>query len=389
VPPAPSGVLRLSAAEARRAAVAGQLLADPGPRSIAEVIAQLGWLQIDPTAVVERTERLVLFSRLGAYDPAELDRLLAARELFEYRAFILPRSDYALHRPSMRRYLSGTRSRPVYIRGWLAENRAFRDYVLRRLREDGPLPTSAIEDRARTPWTTGGWNDGKSVPMMLESLHRIGRVMVVGRDGRERLWDVAERVVPVDDRLPDAEVARRLVDGQLRAFGVARARELGIAFDGPSPGRDAALRRLTREGRIRQVAIDGMDGTWYAHPDALAAPYAPRVTVLSPFDRLIHDRARTTALFRFDYRLEIYVPKAKRVHGYYVLPVLDGDRLVGRIDPVFDRAAGVLHIQAAFLQPGGAPDVVVRAATDLAAWLGAARVAYAAPAAAVLGTRAT
>jgi len=169
VPPAPSGVLRLSAAEARRAAVAGQLLADPGPRSIAEVIAQLGWLQIDPTAVVERTERLVLFSRLGAYDPAELDRLLAARELFEYRAFILPRSDYALHRPSMRRYLSGTRSRPVYIRGWLQENRAFRDYVLRRLREDGPLPTSAIEDRARTPWTTGGWNDGKSVPMMLES----------------------------------------------------------------------------------------------------------------------------------------------------------------------------------------------------------------------------
>jgi uncharacterized protein YcaQ len=153
------------------------------------------------------------------------------------------------------------------------------------------------------------------------------------------------------------------------------------------PSRDAAVRHLTRTGRAREVAIDGRTGTWLAHPGVLQEPFTPRTTVLSPFDRLVHDRTRTQLLFGFDYRLEIYVPKAKRRHGYYVLPVLEGDRLVGRIDPAYDRASGILHVHAAFLEDGAEPDPVLRATADLAAWLGATCVAYAAPAAVALGTR--
>lgn len=379
-PPVAAAVLRLSPREARRAAVAGQLLAAPAPLGVAEVIGRLGWLQIDPTAVVERTERLVLFSRIGAYDPAELDRLREAGELFEYRAFILPRASYAVHRPAMRRYPHGQGARSVYVRGWLAANRRFRSDVLRRLRTDGPLPTSAIEDRAQEPWRTGGWNDGKTVPMMLEALFARGDVTIVGRDGGERLWDLAERRLPVADRLPPGEVTRRLVEDQLRAFGIARAREFGNAFDGHrEPQADAVIARLERAGRIRRVAIDGVAGTWFAHAEALEAPFVPRATVLSPFDRLIHDRRRARTLFGFDYKLEIYVPRDRREYGYYVLPVLAGDRLVGRIDPAFDREASTLRVHGVWLEPDapdGAREAVGRAVDELAAWLGALRAVY-------------
>ena len=384
-------VLRLSLADARRAAVCGQLLASPGPLDVAQVIAHLGWLQIDPTAVVERTERLVLFSRIGGYDTAELDRLLAARELFEYRAFILPSADLALHRPAMRRYpqsVSGRGARAAYVTQWLAANRAFRNHLVRRLRQDGPLPTSAIEDRAKVPWTTGGWNDGKSVSMMLEVLWAQGVVTVAGRDARERLWDLAERVLPAAQKLTPAEVARRLIDRQLKAFGVARAPEFGQAFYGRTPGFEEALRKLVAAGRVRPAVIDGVRGAWYAHAETLEAPYVPRTTVLSPFDRLIHDRRRASLLFGFDYKLEIYIPPAKRVHGYYVLPVLDGDRLVGRIDSAFDRGSSTLRVDGAWIEPGapeGSDEAVLRAIDGLAAWLAASGVGYGPTATAALG----
>ena len=373
-------VMRLSADEARRVAVAGQLLAAAGPLGVADVVAHLGWLQIDPTAVVERTERLVLFSRLGAYDVAELDRLLAARELFEYRAFILPSADFALHRPTMQRYPDTTRRRGAYVSDWLVENGAFRDAILQRLQEDGALPTSAFADTAVSPWTTGGWNDGKNVAMMLEMLWAQGVVTISARDGRERIWDLAERILPITPTPPPDEVARRLVDRQLAAFGVARPGELTGIFEARPPGAAEALAELVEQGRAVPVVIDGLRGTWYAHIAALEAPFHPRTTVLSPFDRLIHDRRRATQLFRFDYKLEIYVPPARREYGYYVLPVLDGDRLVGRIDPLYDRADRTLLIKGRWIEPGapaGSDEAIDRAIADLAAWLGAGRVATA------------
>jgi uncharacterized protein YcaQ len=239
------------------------------------------------------------------------------------------------------------------------------------------LPTSAIEDRAAVSWQSGGWNDGKNVAMMLEALWAQGVVTIAARNGRERLWDLADRVLPVAEARTPHEIALELIDRQLRAFGVARSGEFGLAFDGPTPGFAEALRELTARGRVRPVAIDGLKGDWYVHPQALEAPFTARRTVLSPFDRLIHDRRRASQLFGFEYKLEIYVPAAKREYGYYVLPVLHGDRLIGRIDPVFDRAEQTLHVKGTWIEPGapdGSDEAISHAIHNLAGWLGATQV---------------
>ena len=373
---------RLSLDEARRLAVAGQLLDEPRPRSILEVVESLGSLQMDPTSAVERSERLVLWSRLGNYDRAELERLRwETRELFDYWAHIVPASDYAIHRETMRRYPRGAYARSNYIHEWLAANQGFRRYVLRELRRRGPLRSRELEDRAELPWKTGGWNDGKSLGIMLETLWDGGKIGIARRDGNERLWDLAERVFPTDQpRLPSGEIARRVLDRQLRRFGVARAKELGRVFDGWVPGRERALKALIREGRLVPVEIDGLDGGHLAHAELLeGAPRDPRSTLLSPFDRLVYDRDRTEELFRFRFRLEIYVPRAKREFGYFVLPILRGDRFVGRVDPLFDRKTKVLRINAVHAEPTAtAADrpPAERAIEELATWLGAEDVSW-------------
>jgi uncharacterized protein YcaQ len=278
----------------------------------------------------------------------------------------------------MERYPDTSKRRGAWVSDWLTENREFRDSILQRLRDDGALPTSAFSDTARTPWTTGGWNDGKNVAMMLEMLWAQGIVTISARDGRERIWDLAERILPVTPPPPPAEVARRLVDRQLRAFGVARAGELTGIFEARPPGAAEALAELVELGAARPAVIEGLRGTWYAHADALDASFAARATVLSPFDRLIHNRRRAQELFGFDYKLEIYIPPAKRQYGYYVLPVLHGDRLIGRIDPLYDRTAQTLQIKGRWIEPGapaGSDEAVDRAIADLAGWLCASRVA--------------
>jgi uncharacterized protein YcaQ len=372
--------IALSLAEARQVAVKGALLSSPRPRSILEVVEHLGRLQMDPTSAVARSEQLVLWSRLGRYDVSELERLLwQERRLFEYRAFIVPTSDFAIHRESMRRYPRGEFARARYVREWLQANAGFRAYVLRELRRRGPLRSRDLEDRAAVPWRTGGWNDGKSLGRMLELLWAGGRIAIVGRDGAERVWDLAERRLPVDEpRLPQHEVARRLLDTQLRWCGLARPDRFGFAFDGIPPGRERALRELIREGRAVPVTVEGVRGDWLAHRDVVEQRFRPRTTLLSPFDPLIADRAFTEELFGFRFRLEIYVPKEKREYGYFVLPILHGDRLLGRIDPLFDRKAGVLRVNSVHWESGVRPDEVPleRTVRDLAAWLGARDVAW-------------
>jgi uncharacterized protein YcaQ len=191
----------ISLQRARRLAVTAQLLSAPRPRSILEVVEGLGSVQMDPTRRVARTEHLVLWSRLGRrFRVADLERLLwQDRSLFEYRAFILPTTQLAVHRPTMRRYPSTTAGRHEYVRRYLRENQAFRRYVLTRLRSEGPLPTRAFEDRSAVGWRTGGWNDdGRNTSMMLEVLWAKGEVMIAGRAGQERVWDLAGRRLPLD-----------------------------------------------------------------------------------------------------------------------------------------------------------------------------------------------
>lgn len=378
----PSEPRSISLRRARQVAVAAQLLSSPRPRSILEVVEGLGSVQMDPTRRVARTEHLVLWSRLGRrYHVAELERLLwQDRSLFEYRAFILPASQYGVHRQTMRRYPSGTGGRREYVRRYLRENQAFRRYVLARLRAEGPLPTRAFEDRSAVGWRTGGWNDdGRNTSMMLEVLWAKGEVMIAGRAGQERVWDLAERRLSLDDtRLAPGEEARRLLETQLRALGIARLPAFGKTFEGNRPpGWERALAGLERGGRAVRVRVDGIPGERWAHADVLDRSFRPRTVLLSPFDRLIHDRVRTEELFGFRFRLEIYVPKDKREFGYFVMPILHGDRVVGRLDPNFDRAANVLRIDAVYAEPdapASAWPAIRKQIDELAAWLGAREV---------------
>jgi uncharacterized protein YcaQ len=374
-------LLQLSKTDARRLAVKGALLSAPAPRSILEVVEWLGGLQIDPTNAVARAEQLVLWSRLGPYDLAELERLRwDDRQLFEYRAYIVPTSEFAVHRESMRRYPRGDYARGRYIREWVKANAGFRRYILRELRRRGPLPSRGLEDRAEVPWRTGGWNDGKNLGRMLDILWFSGAIAVVGRDGNERLWDLAERWLPVSEpRPPQREVARRILETQLRWCGLARHDRFGFAFDGPPPRREQALRELVREGRAVPAQVEGIQGEWLVHADLLDLPFRRRTTLLAPFDKLIADRGFAEELFDFRYRLEIYVPKEKREFGFYVLPMLHGDRLIGRVDPLLDRKANVLRVNAVFAEPEApesAGPAVAKAIASLGKWLGAEEIVY-------------
>lgn len=345
---------------------------------------------MDPTSAVARTEHIVLFSRLGRrFRIADLERLLwKERALFEYWVHIVPAADHPLHRESMRRYPNGPRADLASrkrVRAFLKANAGFRRYVLRALRERGPLRARELEDRAVMHWRSGGWSDerGRSVSMLLDLMWHKGEVMIAGRDGQQRLWDLAERRLPVSGRgqarLSSHDIARHITERQLRARGVATAKEVGWAFDGRAPGFERALRDLVGQGVAVPVRVEGLPGDRYAHAELLNQPFRPRTVLLSPFDDLVSNRDHTEALFDFFFRLEIYVPKAKRRWGYFVMPILHGDRLIGRIDPAFDRAAGVLRVNAVHAEgaaPARAGPAVARAIDELAGWLGATGVAY-------------
>lgn len=378
----------LSRTDARRLAVLGQMLSAPRPRTIVDVVTGLGEVQMDPVSAIARTEHLVLWSRLGKrFKVADLERMLwQERSLFEYWAHIVATTDFGVHRDAMKRYLAGDATRYRYTRDWLAANAAFRRYVLRELRARGPLRTRDLEDRTAEGWRTGGWNDeGRFTGMLLEVLWGRGEVMVAGRDGGQRLWDLAERVVPVHEpKLRSTEIARRVVERQVHAGGVVQPRSIGLAWHRKPEGWDRALAKLEREGVAVPVSVEGLPGTWYTHADLLARlqRFRPRTVLLSPFDDLISDRIRTERLFDFSYRIEIYVPKAKRRYGYYVLPILHGERLIGRLDPRFDRATGTLHIQGVWAEAGAPADAgstIAATIADLATWRGAREIVHEGP----------
>ncbi len=396
----PPALRTVDPASVRRLFVSRQRLAGPRPAAdaagIMAVAADLGYVQLDPIGVVARSHLLVLWSRLGGYDPGDLDRLRwRERRLFEYwthGASIVRTEDYPIHHLLMRRYPSDRSAYNRRVRAWLGENQALRRSILRRLRADGPLPGRALEDRSAVGWRSTGWTSGRNVDRMLDVLWTQGRIMVAGRAGQQRLWDLAERWLPdwtPTERLPEREIVRRAAQRSLRALGVATARDVDRHFtEGRYPGLAAVLAGLERAGRIERLRIaeDGVEwpGPWYVHADDLpllerlqAGDWQPRTTLLSPFDNLVIGRERTERLFGFRFRMEIYVPKAARQYGYYVLPVLHGARLVGRVDPAMDRRRERLLVHAVHAEPdapAAAGPALAAALHELAAFLDAEEV---------------
>jgi uncharacterized protein YcaQ len=374
-------VRTLSLTEARRLAVMSQMLGGPRPDAIVEVVERLGGVQVDPTSIVERAERLTLWSRLGAYDRDELRRLLEEepRRLFEHRAFLLPVADLPLHRPAMRRYPPDEFTRGRYIAEWLRDNAGFRAYLLGELRSRGPLRSRDLDDRAEVPWQTGGWNDGKNLGRMLEILWSQGEIAIARREGAERFWDLADRVLPVvDEDVPDEVVAVEALDRRLRAQGLALPDLARYVDLGRLHARDIALESLLADGVATPVRVAGLEGDWLAHRDALAAldggDWEPRTTLLGPFDPLIHDRERALALFGFAFKFELYKPAAQREYGPYTLAVLHGERLIGRLDAALDRKRHTLDVRGSWEEPNApaaARPAVRRAIRELGAWLGA------------------
>ena len=375
---------RLSIQDARRLTILASQLGGPRPATLLDAVRRLTRVQVDPTQVVDRAERLTLFSRVGPYDRDALRALLedAPRKLFEYRAFLVPVSDLPLQRPAMRRYPRNDYTRGNYVIDWLRDNAAFRAYILDEIGRRGPLLTRDLDDRADVPWQTGGWNDGKNLGRMLEILWNAGDLAIGRREGSQRVWDLFERVFPDPvEELPDPLVGVELLDRQLRVRGLDRPGWGGALEAGKLPFRDEAEESLRTDGVAVPVQVDGIPGEWLAHADALAeldgGGWQPRTVLLGPFDPLVADRDRARLLFDFDFKLEIYIPAAKRQYGYYVLPVLHGDRLIGRIDPAMDRRAALLRVNAMYAErdaPSDAWPKVEAAIRELGDWLGAEEV---------------
>jgi uncharacterized protein YcaQ len=276
---------------------------------------------------------------------------------------IRPAEDLALYRADMADWpgLRTLRKWQEDLRDWVEANDACRRDILARLKASGALTMRELPDTCAKPWKSTGWTNNRNVEKLLNFMVQRGEVAVAGRQRKERLWDLAERIYP-DDPVVPAQEARRIRDERrLRALGIARAQ----AMEHPVERADAG-------GAGEAAVIDGVKGTWRVDPSLLGRPFSGRTALLSPFDRLVHDRKRTLELFDFDYQLEMYKPAANRRWGYYALPVLHRDRLIGKVDATADREAGVLRVDVIHEdEPFGKATAaaVRRELKDLARWL--------------------
>jgi uncharacterized protein YcaQ len=373
----------LSLAAARRVALAAQGLARPRPagpvgtRQLLGLLGRLGLHQIDSVNVLARAHYLPAFSRLGPYPRALLDRAAwgRPRRLFEYWAHEASLLPFDLH-PLLRwRMARAERGEGLWrsMRGFAGERKAEADAVFARIAAEGPLAASDFEGQGGKGWWA--WSGAKRA---LEYLFAAGRITTATRRGSfERVYDLPERVLPAAIlALPapdESEAQRILLERAARALGVATVSDLRDYFR-LSPGEAAPrIAELVEAGTLIPAAVEGWRQPAYLHREARRPRRAEGQALLVPFDPLIWDRARTERLFGLRYRIEIYTPAERRVHGYYVLPFLLGDRLVARVDLKADRKAGALLVQAAHAEPGAPAETAERLAGELhlmGKWLG-------------------
>jgi uncharacterized protein YcaQ len=346
--------------QARRIVVRAQLLDADRPGDVVEVAEQLGYVKIDPTATIAPAEHTVLWSRIGwSYEAGQLTKAVEIdRLLFEFDGAFRPVSLLPLLLPAMRRW-----PRRESTRQWLEANSRFRADVLARLRADGPLLAADIPDTAQVSRAPDGWSGSNQVPTMLDFLMRQGEVAIVGRHGRHKRWDLAERVYPPNlPEYDDEEATRRLDERRLQAAGIAKQK---------SP--------WTPVGAAGEpAAVEGSPWKFRVDPEALTAleredDVGGRVAFLNPYDGMLFDRPRLEQVFEFTYVLEQFKPKPQRRYGFFAHPILMGDRFVGMLDAEVDRDREVLKVNAVheFLPFEPEEEEIVRAEIgELADWLG-------------------
>jgi uncharacterized protein YcaQ len=352
---------------------------------VLDAIRRMGALQIDTIHVVARSPYLVLFSRLGDYDPAWLDQHLAEGRLFEYwshAACFLPIEDYPLYRHRMSR-----ENQRYFSNEWSEKHHDTIETILARIRSDGPVRSADFE---RTDGQKGTWWNWKAEKMALEYLHTSGELMIARRENFQRIYDLPERVLPGwDERpaLPEEAAHDELAVRAVRALGAAPARWVPDYYRLPKTGMAARLERLAEAERLLRVAVEGWKDPAYLHPENLSLLewaasgelFATYTTLLSPFDPLVWDRARARELFGFDYTIECYTPEAKRRYGYFSLPILHEGVLVGRLDAKAHRKEGLFEVKSLHLEPGARPaedlaTAVAGAILSCAGWHGASQV---------------
>jgi uncharacterized protein len=380
----------LSAGQARRIALAAQGFGRERPstvgiRQLDAAIQRMGLLQLDSVNVFERSHYLPLFARLGAYDKADLDRLTFGRrarytEYWAHVAAMVPLANWPLWRWRMREYRDKWQADPD---SWVNVNRGMLDWLLAELAAKGPLPASAIEhesNQRRGAWW--GWSDVKEG---LERLFYMGEVVTAGRTRFERTYALPEQVMPADllgTEIPESDAKRALLLLAARAHGVGTVGDLADYYRMNLATAGPILAELASEGALIPVSVQGWERggrplTAYLHPDARIPRRIESVALLSPFDPVVWERDRALRLFDFHYRIEIYTPAPKRIYGYYTLPLLVDDRIVGRVDLKSDRQNRVLRVQSAWHEEGQPTGYENRLATLLrqtAAWQGLDRV---------------
>jgi uncharacterized protein YcaQ len=372
----------VSPAAARRIALAAQGFGRPRPdavgtRQLNLAIQRIGLLQLDSVNVLERSHYLPVFARLGAYDKTLLDRLTFARrapyrEYWAHEAALIPLEDWPLfgfRRQDYRDYYSAAND------PWLAAHADTLAWLRSELAEKGPLPASKIERDATAP-RRGSWWDWDEVKRGLERMFRFGEVVSAGRTGFERTYALPEQVMADElyrREVPREDAIRALMERSARAHGIGTLSDLADYYRLKTADAKPALAALVEEGVVHEVTVQGWTKRAYLHREARIPRRIETTALLSPFDPVVWERERALRMFGFHYRIEIYTPAPKRVYGYYTLPVLVDEALVGRVDLKNDRQRGVLRVQSAWREEGVTDAVaerIVRALRELAAWQG-------------------
>jgi len=379
----------------------GKLPSRPAPTSLLSVVRDLAYVQWDPVSIVAPSHLLSLWARLGDFRPALLEHLLwRDKQLFEHwtpMASLVLTEDYPLYLSLMRRYPESlTRSWGNHrerARTFLAQHAELRGNILRSLQQ-GPRTIGQFADHRASKRNEGEWSAGSDVALMLFHLTMSGDVMVVGHEGNQNVWGLTDEFLPgwVDRRpLSEGDAEREAAQRAIRALGVATPREITLYFvRGRYDHLKPTLAQLEEDAKIHRVTVEGSgprEEQFVLHEDLplleslRAGRFEPRLSFVPPFDNLVYSQARGIRLFEFDYVREQFLPKEKRRFGTYVLPIVWGEHIIGRIDPRLDKANGTLHINAVHAERGAPRERPVaerigEAVASLARFIGARRVVY-------------